>query len=263
MLRHAVLTEAREGFRHNQFFLVFQPRVSVASKTIVGFEALLRWRHPRNGLLTPAHFMDDIEMSPISAQLTRFLLTEAIQRVAEWRARGLGDLMLSINMPGAEIMREGFTSQVEHMLKWHKVDPSCLEIEITERTDFAIFPTLDSHVQRLQQQGVRVALDDFGTGFASLGVFRKLPFDTVKLDRSFISGAPDDPVACAVVESFVLLCERLGRVAVIEGVERDMQFDWLRTLPNVQAQGYLLSAPVAAEEIDALMSAFNGVELPS
>jgi len=271
MLRHALHMEAREGFRHNQFFLMFQPRLCATRNEVVSFEALLRWQHPRNGLLTPAHFMADLELSNVSAQLTRFLLTEAVQRIADWRTRGFGRLAMSINMPGAEIMREGFSSQVAHMLKWHDVDPQLLEIEITERTDFSVFPTLDAHVRRLQQHGVRVALDDFGTGYASLSVFQRLPFDTVKLDRSFMACAPDNNNARAVVETFIDLCQRTGRQPVIEGVEHPVQLEWLREMsgqmsaptlaqaPDIEAQGYAVSPPVDSDEIETLLGKLNGI----
>ncbi|HTJ95491.1 MAG TPA: EAL domain-containing protein [Pararobbsia sp.] len=261
MLRYTLLAEARHGFRHNQFYLMFQPRVSVERNAVVGFEALLHWQHPRNGLLAPGQFVADIEMSILSAELARFLLTESIQRIAEWRARGLGDLVVSVSMPGAEIVREGFASQVEHVLKWYDVEPSLLEIDITEHTDFAVFPTLDADLLPLQQQGVRIALNHFGTGFASLNAFRRLPFNTIRLDRSFMSGAPDDPAACAIVESFVALCDRLGRTPVVDGVEHDAQRKWLSALTTAQIEGALVSPPLPANEVDEYVARTNDIEL--
>jgi diguanylate cyclase len=261
MLRYSILAEARHGFRNNQFFLMFEPRLSLTDKIAVGFEAVLYWQHPRIGLLAPPQFLDDLETSALSAQLARFMLTESVQRVAEWRSRGLGALVVTIGMPGAEIVREGFASQVEHILKWYEVEPRSLEIAMTDRTDFSVFPTLEADLLPLQQLGVRLALDHFGTGFASLNVFRRFAFDTVKLDRSCLSGAPEDPVARHVVESVVALCDGVERIAVIDGVEREAQLEWLGALQNALVQGPLISAPVPANEIDDFISRTNGIEL--
>lgn len=261
MLRYSLLAEARHGFRNNQFCLMFQPRVSLSSKTVVGFEAVLYWQHPRIGLLAPSQFIEDLESSTLSAQLARFLLTESVQRVAEWRSRGLGKLFVSIGMPGAEIVREGFASQVEHILKWYDIEPSSLEVALTDRTDYSVFPTLESDLLPLQQLGVRLALDHFGTGFASLNVFRRFPFSTVKLDRSCLSGAPQDPVAREVVESFAALCERVERSAVIDGVEHESQLEWLSALSHGEVQGPLISSPVQAGEVDEFVARANGIEL--
>lgn len=263
MLRNVMIMEAREGFRQNQFFLIFQPRICSKRKTIFGYQVLLRWRHPRNGLLSPSHFMAELEMSNIAAQITRFMLTEGIQRIHEWRARGLGEFALSIRLPAMEIMREGFISQVAHMLQWCDVEPGLLEIEITEDTDFSVIPTLASQMTRLQKHGIRIALGQFGTGFASLSMLQRLPFDAVRLDRSLMSGAPDDPTARAIVETFVTLCERLGRRAVIDGVERASQLDWLCTLPPLQAQGTAISPAIDAADVETLLTRFNRADVVS
>ena len=255
MLRHAILTEARDGLRQNQFFLMFEPRLDAAHRDVIGFDAHLRWQHPRSGLLTPAHFMADLEMSDVSPQIVRFILTETIQRIADWQAQGFGTRLLSVTLAGTEIMREGFSSQVAHMLKWHEIDPARLEICLTERTDFAVLPRLDVPMRELQQQGLRVALDDFGTGFASLGVFRRLPFNTVKLDPSFMAGVPVDFNSRSVVETFVDLCAKVGRQPVVKGVESMAQLEWLGTLHNVHSQGYGISPPVRADDVETILAA--------
>ncbi|MXN77165.1 EAL domain-containing protein [Burkholderia sp. 4701] len=251
---HEIAIDAERGLDENEFFLVFQPKLRLETGLLSGFESLIRWRHPIYGVLMPSAFIDTIENSPLSCRFTDFLLTEAARTLANWGARGYGNLSLSINLPAHEITQPGMADMLSAILDTHAVGADNLQIELTESTDPGPIDTLSTAVASLREAGVSVAIDDFGSGCWSLTILHRLAVDTLKLDRSFIGNIHESSEARAVVEALVRLGQRLGKRIVVEGVETEAQLAWARTMTQIDCQGYYISAPVQDAQINGLVA---------
>ncbi|KVN39314.1 hypothetical protein WJ63_31315 [Burkholderia pyrrocinia] len=251
---HEIAVDAERGLDENEFFLVFQPKLRLETGWLSGFESLIRWRHPTYGVLMPSAFIDVVENSPLSCRFTDFLLTEAAKTLANWGARGYGDLSLSINLPSQEITQPGMVGRLAAILDAHAVSADRLQIELTEATHPGPIDTLATAVASLREAGVSVAIDDFGSGCWSLAVLHRLAVDTLKLDRSFLCNIHESSEAQAVVESLIRLGQRLGKRIVIEGIETEAQFAWARTMTHIDCQGYYISAPVQDAQINGLIA---------
>lgn len=249
-----IAVEAERALDENEFFLVFQPKLRLETGLLSGFESLLRWRHPTYGLLMPSAFIDIVENSPLSCRFTDFLLTEAAKTLANWGARGYGDLSLSINLPSREITQPGMAERLSAILDAHGIGADRLQIELTEATHPGPIDALATAVDSLREAGVSVAIDDFGSGCWSLSILHRLAVDTLKLDRSFICNIDGSSEARAVVETLVRLGQALGKRIVMEGIETEAQFAWARTMTQIDCQGYYISAPVHDAQIDGLIA---------
>lgn len=245
-LRHAV---PDGGLR-----LVYQPVVDLANGSILGAEALLRWQHPRLGLLEPDRFLALAEQTELMVPLGRWVLGTGCRQLARWNERGLGDhpLNLAINISAVQLRRGGhFLEDLRGLLDHWGTDPRRLILEITET---ALLP--DAHVPALLDEiramGVTIALDDFGVGYSSLRNLQRLPLDIVKIDRSFIADMGEQERSRALVAAVVSLGETLGLDVVAEGIETACQRDHLRSLGCPFGQGYLFAPPLEAPDLERL-----------
>lgn len=239
-----------------QFQLSYQPIVSLANDRIVGFEALLRWFHPQRGLVSPAEFIPIAEETGAIVPIGRWVLQTAGDRLAQWQTEfDCPDLTMSVNVSLRQFRESDFAGQVVQVLESTAIAPDCLKLEITESLPLDGSRTLFAQLKRLRRLGVRLSLDDFGTGYSSLSHLHRLPVDTLKIDRSFVSdlGTPDRPQE-RVLRAIVALGLGLDLEIVAEGVETPQQRDRLKAMGCQFGQGYLFSQPLPADRIAELLS---------
>lgn len=244
--------DLRRGLDAAEFDLYFQPIVSLVPGGSAAVEALLRWRHPVQGLLAPVEFIQVAIDSGVMLELGRRVLRAACAGITRLRARpGLEDLEVSVNMSAPEILLPGTADAVRSELLAHGLPPRALTMEITETALMVDMERAAEALGEIRALGVQISLDDFGTAYSSLCWLRRLPIDKVKIDRSFVAGMTRDPQDLAIVKSIIELAKACKRDVVAEGVETVEQLRILRELGVDHAQGYLFAQPLPLEKIDA------------
>ena len=238
-------TELRRGLGEGEFELFYQPIVAVADRRISGFEALLRWNHPRHGLLAPARFLDEAASIGILDALESFAVRRALEQLREWRTRGRTGLTMAVNVSARMFQRPDLVDELTALCAELDVPPERVELEITENTALRDLPAAAGQIQALHAAGIRIALDDFGTGYSSLANLVALPVDRVKLDREFLKNVPADERQSELVAAVIMLSHRLGLEVVAEGVESAEQLEFLAGTNCEMVQGYLLQRPTA------------------
>jgi diguanylate cyclase (GGDEF)-like protein len=246
--RLALLGELREAIDNGELVLHYQPKVAVGSDRVIGVEALVRWNHPRHGLLAPAEFVPLAERTGAIGDLTRWVLDAALAQCRVWRDAGL-DLPVAVNLAAANVIDPALPGLIEAGLARWDLPATSLECEISEHTVMGDPRRAIGVLEALRALGVRLSLDDFGTGHSSLAYLKSLPLDEVKIDRSFVIGMAEDGDDAAIVRSTIDLARHLGLEVVAEGVETAAVLDELALLSCDVAQGYYLSRPLPAEEI--------------
>jgi diguanylate cyclase (GGDEF)-like protein/PAS domain S-box-containing protein len=248
-LRRVELEEAlREAMAAGQFSVHYQPQVAVATGGVVGFEALLRWHHPRFGDVTPSEFVPIAESTGLIRPIGRWVLDEAAGQLAAWRRDHpeLG-ITVAVNLSALQLSDDALVDTVQEVVSRHGVDPSSLCLEITESVVMDDASASVETLRRLKALGVRLAIDDFGTGYSSLAYLKRFPVDYLKVDRVFVAGLGRDPEDTVIVASVIDLASRLGLEVVAEGVESESQLQELAELGCAYAQGFLWSAPQPAD----------------
>lgn len=249
--RRQQLTELSRALENEEFELYFQPQVRVSDSRLVGFEALIRWRHPERGLLGPGEFLPALEHSHLEVPVGQWVVKEAIHQLNGWHAAGL-DLSVSINISAPHLIDHNLVDYLESHLHSHpELDPSKITLEVLEST--ALEDTQRAHnvLTRCQALGLMVALDDFGTGFSSLTYLRTLPVDVIKIDQSFVRNMLNDASDRAIVESVIFLAQRFAHPVLAEGVETPEHARMLRQLGCNFVQGYGIARPMPAGEVVA------------
>ncbi|WP_019568572.1 bifunctional diguanylate cyclase/phosphodiesterase [Thioalkalivibrio sp. ALMg13-2] len=247
--------DIRRGLRHNEFFLRYQPIYSLAQERHVGVEALIRWRHPIRGELSPAEFLDVAEDSTLIHDICDLALDEGCRQAGAWNAlaaeHGRPAWYVAINLSAHDIVRPEMAAHVAAALDRHRLPPELLHIELTE-TVLAMDAATDA-LKQLKSLGIQLAIDDFGTGYSSLAYLNRFPIDILKIDRQLISGLGIDPSAHDLSRGMVLLAESLGLRTIAEGVETKEQLAIGRELKFDCIQGYYFARPLRAEEIPSLL----------
>ncbi len=251
MTRWRTESALREAIEQKQFVLHYQPIVSLASGEIRHLEALVRWNRPNGGLVAPSEFIPLAEESGLILPLGRWVLGEACRQLAEWRARGVA-ATVAVNVASKQFSQPSFLDEVREALDAARVPAESLHIEITEGT--TMDPRAMETCSRLSKLGVRLHLDDFGTGYSSLTYLTRMPVNSLKVDRSFISQLLEDPLSAAITQTVLTLASSLGMDAIAEGVETEAQADALRRMKCPLGQGYLWSKPVDAERAFELLT---------
>ncbi|HUX69095.1 MAG TPA: EAL domain-containing protein [Cellulomonadaceae bacterium] len=248
-IRLRTVDELRTALTENQFVVHYQPKIDLNTGVVHGVEALVRWDHPTRGLLAPGSFLDLVEESGLMPALTRAVLALALDQAAAWEAQRRR-MAVAVNLSASSLVDIDLPEQVTAMLTARGL-PSCvLQLEITEEFLMADRDRARSILTRLRRSGVQISIDDFGTGYSSLAYLRDLPIDELKLDRSFISPMADDARAVSLVASTVALAHSLDLRLVAEGVETADTCTELARLGCDQAQGFYISRPVPADELD-------------
>ena len=243
----------RLAVERNEFLLVYQPRYAVASARITGFEALLRWRHPERGLVSPDEFVGILEETGLVVPIGRWVLSEALAQVREWRQRGHPDISVSVNVSQRQL-KEGTLHQfIAILLNELGLSGDALELEITESQLMDDPDDAIAQLKDLHRLGLRVAIDDFGTGYSSLAYLRKLPIDILKIDRAFVCDLPGDADSGVIIETILGMARTLKLKVVAEGVENEAQARFLCNLGIDEIQGFWYSRPVLVENAMALL----------
>jgi diguanylate cyclase (GGDEF)-like protein/PAS domain S-box-containing protein len=259
----AALTERRELeadlrialLKGDELFLVYQPKFDLGRTEPVGCEALLRWRHPRRGMISPAVFVPITEEAGLAADLSRLVLRLACGQIRDWMAQGL-EVPVAVNLSAQHFAGDQALVLVQEALAAGGVPARLLEVEVTEGVFIRNAAAAREALAALRALGVRVALDDFGTGYSSLSYLQHLPFDVVKVDRAFVQDLrPGHGSGVRVVDAIVRLAHGLGAQVVAEGVELPEQLEVLRRLGCDSVQGFLLGRPMPPEELEALFDA--------
>jgi diguanylate cyclase (GGDEF)-like protein/PAS domain S-box-containing protein len=247
--------EFRLAISAGQLFLVYQPQIRIKDGRIVGVEALVRWRHPRLGIILPADFLPVVEGSGLIGELGQWVLREACQQRRRWKDAGIAAGTISVNISTAEFRDPvEFERGVSAILKETQLPPHFLELEITESTLINLSPQHEDVVRRLRATGVRFSLDDFGTGYSSLSYLRRFSIDRIKIAQEFISDLTTSTEATSIVKLILGLGRDFGNEVIAEGVETAEQLKLLQDLNCPEVQGFYFAAPMSAEAIVPLLS---------
>jgi EAL domain-containing protein (putative c-di-GMP-specific phosphodiesterase class I) len=247
--RLGLLAELRSAIERDELVLHYQPKISLETGEPTGAEALVRWQHPSRGLLGPDAFIPLAERTGAVADLTRWVVDHALAQCRAWRDRGI-DLPVAVNLAAANIVDVTLPEAIGALLERYDVPAEQLECEISEHTVMADPVRATAVLAGLRELGVGLSLDDFGTGHSSLSYLKRLPLDEVKIDRSFVAGMAADENDAVIVRSTIDLARNLGLRVVAEGVETAEIMDALRELRCDVAQGYVISRPLPADELD-------------
>ncbi|GEM_PF-635496 len=244
----------RRALERREFLLYYQPQVNIQTGEVVGVEALLRWQHPEFGMVSPVEFVPLLEDTGLILPVGRWVLQEACRQLSEWHGQGWTNLRMAINLSSRQFSDETLLAAIENELSRHNLRPDLIELEITESTILQHHGEAIHTLESLRRLGARIALDDFGTGYSSLSHVQNFEIDTLKIDRSFVMDIPSDKADAAIAEAIVALGKGLGLNLIAEGVETEVQRDFLQALGCHVMQGYLFSRPQPAAEIPEFLS---------
>ena len=249
-------TDLRKAIHKKEFATHYQPIVSLKTRSVVGFEALIRWNHPQLGLIYPGSFVSIAEDTGLIIPITRLILEEACQDLKIWQERidDLQKLTMSVNISSRHFLQPSLLNDLKNILNRIDLPPDHLKLEITET---ALMEDVDDTVrlvQRMRDYGLQIVIDDFGTGYSSLSYLQRLPIDTLKVDRSFVSRIRSTPDGNRnIVEAIISLAHRLDMIVVAEGVETLEQYTILLDMSCQFGQGYLFSKPLTRAQVDELV----------
>ena len=246
-------TDLRHAIERSELQLHFQPKVDLKTNRIVSAEALMRWKHPELGMVSPVRFIPLAEETGMIVELGSWAIDEACWQLAQWQAGGLDKLSLAVNVSRQQLASGTLVPHTLAALKRNGIGRNRLILEMTESIMMDHVDEVVAQLRQLREWGVAISIDDFGTGYSSLAYLKRFPVDELKLDRSFITGLPDDKTDSAIVRACVVLAHSLGLRVVAEGVESRIQRDALVALEADVYQGYLCSKPLAADEFEALV----------
>jgi predicted signal transduction protein with EAL and GGDEF domain len=244
------LSDLRQAIDGGELILHYQPKINCVDGRVTGAEALVRWQHPRLGLLGPDSFIPLAEQSGLIRQLTQRVLAAAIGQCRAWRCAGI-NLPVSVNVSMRDLHDPRLPELIEQLLAANDVTPDCLELEITESALRADPSNAQAILSRARSLGLKIAIDDFGSGYSCLTYLKHLPVDGLKIDRSFVRELATDPSDLAIVHSVVELGHNLGLKVVAEGVEDNQSWQRLAQLGCDAGQGYYLSRPAPATELES------------
>jgi diguanylate cyclase (GGDEF)-like protein len=244
--------DLRTAVEGHQFRLAYQPIFDLEDRTVTGVEALLRWEHPTRGTIQPDGFVPLLEDTGLIVQVGRWVLEEACRQAARWHRMG-HHLDMSVNVSARQLESDHLVDDVRTALALADLPATALVVEITETAIMRDTEATVARLDALKRLGVRLAIDDFGTGYSSLAYLRQFPVDSLKIDRSFISGLADSPDAGALVHTLVDLGKALGLTTLAEGIEDDEQYARLRSESCDRGQGFLVSKPLTPDDLEAFL----------
>lgn len=254
-VRRQLDRELRQALERGEFVLHYQPQIELATGRFTGAEALVRWNHPKRGLVMPGAFIAAAEANGLIRPLGEWVLREACRQACVWRKSGW-NISVAVNLSPAQMRKGQFLPAIDDALSRVGLDPARLELEITEGVLMENFEQGgDGFMHGVAAYGVRLALDDFGMGYSSLAYLKHLPVKTIKIDRSFVSDLGEDPDADALVQAIVMLGHSLRKRVVAEGVEKAVQLERLRSLGCDEAQGFFIARPQEAAAVGRLFAA--------
>ena len=261
--RLALEVGLRGAIERGELFLHYQPQLDVASGRVVAVEALARWEHPERGLIPPLKFIPVAEETGQIETIGSWVLNQALNQVAQWRARGFSQLRVAVNMSAHQMRGDAFVNEVANALQRLGLPGNALELEITESVAMRDPVRTGVLLRQLRGLGVALAIDDFGTGYSSLAYLKQLPLSCLKLDRSFVMDIEHDPNDAAISAAAIQLAHSLGLAVVAEGVENTAQMEYLRGLKCDTVQGYFIGRPMSAEACGRFLREAQGTTAPT
>ncbi|TXG97241.1 MAG: EAL domain-containing protein [Nevskiaceae bacterium] len=246
-------TELRQALTRNQLKMFYQAQIDLNTGMIIGAEALIRWIHPVQGIISPAKFIPLAEETGLILSIGEWALAQSVRQAHEWHQKHPEFKKIAINVSGVQIMKSKFADTVYGILMESECDPSIIELEITESTLMQHTQHVVDTFNQLKLLGVSIAIDDFGTGYSSLSHLKRLPLDQIKIDRSFVKDLPDDKDDAAITSAIYAMATQLGFTVVAEGVETEAQEKFLQRLGCQTAQGYLYAYPVNSDDFLQLL----------
>ncbi|WP_189689996.1 putative bifunctional diguanylate cyclase/phosphodiesterase [Pseudorhodoferax aquiterrae] len=252
-VRLSLVEELRSALERSQFHLVFQPRLHRNESAALSAEVLLRWQHPTLGTVPPAKFIPLAEQHGLIDAIGDWVLAQACQQLASWRKAGLPVAQLSVNVSPTQLLADDFFSRTAALLATWQIEDGGIELEVTESSLVHDVVKASQGMQRLREVGCHIAIDDFGVGFSALSYLNRLPFDTLKVDKSFVDTIHLEPSSKAIAAAIVALAKSLDKAVVAEGVEILEQVAVLRDLGVDEFQGYYFSRPLAKEDFERLV----------
>jgi len=250
---HRLETDLKDAIARGQFELLYQPQLRLADHRIDAVEALLRWKHPERGRLSPSEFIPAAEESGQIIPLGMWVIEEVCRQLKKWEGAGVPLPRVALNVAGAQFHQPGFHDEVRRVLEAHSVDPGLIELELTEHALMENSEGTRDGLHALKNIGVRLAVDDFGAGYSCLANLRRYPLDVLKIDRSFVSDLEKSIDAQVICSAILSIAHRLSLDAVAEGIETEQQLSFLTRNDCLYGQGYFFSVPVEADKIAALM----------
>lgn len=258
--RLTIERELRKALSTEDIKVCYQPQVDSITERLIGFEALIRWQHPVNGLIYPGDFIPIAEETGLILELGRYVLERACRDVAKWRDEGMTSVRVSINCSGIQVEQETFISEIRDTLARHNLPGDSLEIEITENVIMNDMSSVIKKLRELATMGIKIAVDDFGTGYSSLSYLQQFPINTLKIDKSFISSMTETEEATSIVNAIVALAKGLKLNLIAEGVETDSQLEYLRSLGCESIQGYLFGKAEGLERTEEILACLENGE---
>jgi EAL domain-containing protein (putative c-di-GMP-specific phosphodiesterase class I) len=243
----------RISIDRNDFFLHYQPQYNLKTGAIVGVEVLVRWQHPDLGLLSPTRFIPIAEETGLIIPLGFWILRTACLQNRSWQMAGLPPLHIAVNLSARQLAWNDLVGEIAQILHETEMAPEYLVLELTESTIMHDTETMVARLRSLKALGLRLAIDDFGTGYSSLSHLKRLPIDTLKIDRSFVHDIPNDRDDAAIATTIIAMTQALNLKVIAEGVESESQELFLRQQGCHEIQGYLYSQPISAADMTLLL----------
>ncbi|MDR3578535.1 MAG: EAL domain-containing protein [Oryzomonas sp.] len=256
LARQVIESSMRHAITQNEFFLVYQPLFDIASRTIIGFEALIRWRHPQHGDMLPPQFINVAEETGMIIPIGEWVLRTACRQARQWNQCRSDGLRISVNISACQFKHDSFIGIVQSALEESDLPAGCLELELSEST---IMEQGDRNLlilTKLKEMGVSVAIDDFGTGYSFLSCLKHFPIDRVKIDGSFVQDITPGEDNEAIAEAIIVMAHSLKLNVVAEGVEHEKQYSFLHSRKCDELQGFLMSRPLPPEDILPLLLSY-------
>ncbi len=259
MSRLKMETDLRRACERDELFVDYQPIVSLESRTLIGFEALVRWDHPEFGLVPPKDFIPVAEETGLILTIGQRVLESACRQAREWQETfpASPPFFVSVNLSVKQFNQPGLVENIANLLAESQLPPRCLKLEITESVFSDNIEAAVGLLTQLRELGVQLSIDDFGTGYSSLSYLQRFPIDTLKIDRSFVTQMMENEENLAIVRTIVALAQNLGMDVVAEGVETEDQLKLLRKLECENGQGYLFSTPLGGQQLDQFIASCN------
>jgi diguanylate cyclase (GGDEF)-like protein/PAS domain S-box-containing protein len=252
----------RRAIDNEEFVLFFQPKVNIISGRISGAEALIRWRRPGHGMVSPALFIPLLEETGLIVRVGNWVLDEACRKISEWGASSIGPVHLSVNVSGIQFFVGGLEEEVLKAIRKYEIAPELLELELTESSLMSNAEETIAVLRNLKALGIQISIDDFGTGYSSLAYLKRFPIDKLKIDIAFVREVTSNPDDAAIVLAIISMAHSMKLEVIAEGVENDAQLAYLRRHGCDEMQGYYFSRPVPHEEFEQMLMGGKLLQTP-
>jgi EAL domain-containing protein (putative c-di-GMP-specific phosphodiesterase class I) len=254
--RLAIENDLREALKEGQFELYYQPKIELLSGKLAGLEALIRWNQPGRGFISPMQFIPVAEETGLIGKIGEWVLRRVCDQIREWDLLGLPPVSIAVNLSPRQLIEGRITETISRILDETATPASRIVLEITETVMMHEIKRSASILDELRKLGLQIAIDDFGTGYSSLAYLKRLPINSIKIDRSFVRDVTTDPDDAAITNTIIIMGHNLGLKVVAEGVETQEQLEFLREHGCDEIQGFLISEPrpanITARQIEQL-----------